>query len=178
MLAMNASPDFRAKVGAATKARWLDPKFRQKQAAGVKAKAFGCDFEIPAWVPIDLIDEYIDRAKVYGEEDAASLVRKLKAEGGTPVPMQRETDETRLAAHFRLSKNQAAVMAAFASGGVFSTGMLAGIINTVQPATVAALICYLRASIAPLRICSSYGIGYWIEGADLATVRKIARGDA
>lgn len=35
---------------------------------------------VPKWVPADLAGEYLDHAKLYGEEAAASHVRRLKAE--------------------------------------------------------------------------------------------------
>ncbi len=39
--------------------------------------------EVPAWVPDDLIGEFLQRARLYGEEKAASFVRALKR--GLPV---------------------------------------------------------------------------------------------
>lgn len=38
------------------------------------------DRVVPKWVPNDLRQDYIDQSKLYGEEAAASAIRKLKAE--------------------------------------------------------------------------------------------------
>jgi hypothetical protein len=44
------------------------------------AKRRGLDIEIPHWVPHDLWTEFLDMAAEFGEEYAASHVRKIKRE--------------------------------------------------------------------------------------------------
>lgn len=36
--------------------------------------------EVPKWVPADLVAQYLETARVHGEEDAAKFVRELKAQ--------------------------------------------------------------------------------------------------
>lgn len=50
---------------------------------GRKVGASGCHRKgvaVPGWVPSGLIPDYIAAARMYGEEKAASIVRRLKAE--------------------------------------------------------------------------------------------------
>ena len=63
---------------AALKARNADPEFRVRLRAGIRRHFDGCD--VPSWVPADLRDDYIDVARLSGDEAAASHVRRLKRE--------------------------------------------------------------------------------------------------
>lgn len=70
MKALHADPEF--------KARHADPEFRVRLRAGIRRHFDGCD--VPSWVPADLRDDYIDVARLSGDEAAASHVRRLKRE--------------------------------------------------------------------------------------------------
>jgi len=74
MKALNADPEFKAAAAARMKALHADPEFKAKIRAARRV------YEVPAWVPTDLIDDYIDVARLSGEEGAASHVRRLKRE--------------------------------------------------------------------------------------------------
>ena len=82
MKALNADPEFKARNAAASaermKALHADPEFKARLKAGIQRRHFGV--EVPAWVPNDLRDDYIDVARLSGEDAAASHVRRLKRE--------------------------------------------------------------------------------------------------
>ena len=82
MKALNADPEFKARNAAAAskrmKALHADPEFKARLKAGIQRRHFGV--EVPAWVPNDLRDDYIDVARLSGEDAAASHVRRLKRE--------------------------------------------------------------------------------------------------
>jgi len=42
------------------------------------------DFIIPRWVPADLRPDFIDNAMLYGEQRAARIVSRMKAEAARP----------------------------------------------------------------------------------------------
>ena len=46
-------------------------------------RKWGLSSIVPHWVPSDLSDDYSDFAMLYGEECAASRVRRMKAEAST-----------------------------------------------------------------------------------------------
>jgi hypothetical protein len=74
-------PEFRKRNAEAVKANWQDPEFRKRQAEATKAAKAGCKgVRVPAWVPADLVDEYLEAAAWQGEEFAASHCRRLKRE--------------------------------------------------------------------------------------------------
>ena len=79
MKALNADPEFKARNAAAAskrmKALHADPEFKARLKAGIQRRHFGV--EVPAWVPNDLRDDYIDVARLSGEDAAASHVRRL-----------------------------------------------------------------------------------------------------
>jgi len=54
-----------------------DPEVRARHRAGLQRHFAGC--EVPSWVAADLRDDYIDVARLSGEE-AAAHVRRLKRE--------------------------------------------------------------------------------------------------
>ena len=60
------------------KALHADPEFKARLKAGIQRRHFGV--EVPAWVPNNLRDDYIDVARLSGEDAAASHVRRLKRE--------------------------------------------------------------------------------------------------
>ena len=76
--ARNADPEFKAATSARMKALNADPEFRVRLRAGIRRHFDGCD--VPSWVPADLRDDYIDVARLSGDEAAASHVRRLKRE--------------------------------------------------------------------------------------------------
>lgn len=98
MLKFNADPDFcehrrqctagggwkLPQVSQQMKARWQDPEYRAAQLARMhpegrkKPQKVRKDIEVPKWVPRSLAAEYLDQAKLYGEEHAASVVRAMK----------------------------------------------------------------------------------------------------
>ena len=82
MKALHADPEFKARHAAAAaermKALHADPEFKARLKAGIQRRHFGV--EVPAWVPNDLRDDYIDVARLSGEDAAASHVRRLKRE--------------------------------------------------------------------------------------------------
>ena len=82
MKALNADPEFKAKISKLSAARMkalnADPEFKARLKAGIERHHFGV--EVPAWVPNDLRDDYIDVARLSGEDAAASHVRRLKRE--------------------------------------------------------------------------------------------------
>lgn len=47
---------------------------------GSKRRQTSSGISVPGWVPRGLASDYIASAKLYGEEKAASIVRRLKAE--------------------------------------------------------------------------------------------------
>lgn len=79
----------RAAISETLRERWLEPEFRRRSLASLRseetcrkraaAKA-RINAEIPSWVPDDLVGDFIDLARDFGEEEAASRVRRLKAE--------------------------------------------------------------------------------------------------
>jgi len=75
----------RSEVG---RLRGADPAYRARQAEfGRKGARVGRPPQsdiVPRWVPRDLKGEYIDAAILYGEEQAASIVRRMKAEASAP----------------------------------------------------------------------------------------------
>ncbi len=80
--ALNADPEFKAKISKLSAARMkalnADPEFKARHRAAIRRHFDGC--EVPSWVPADLRDDYIDVARLSGEEVAASHVRRLKRE--------------------------------------------------------------------------------------------------
>ena len=82
MKALNADPEFKAKISKLSAARMkalnADPEFKARHRAAIRRHFDGCD--VPSWVPDDLRDDYIDVARLSGEEAAASHVRRLKRE--------------------------------------------------------------------------------------------------
>ena len=78
MKALNADPEFKARNAERMKALHADPEFKARLKAGIQRRHFGV--EAPAWVPNDLRDDYIDVARLSGEDAAASHVRRLKRE--------------------------------------------------------------------------------------------------
>ena len=78
MKALHADPEFKAATSARMKALHADPEFRVRLRAGIRRHFDGCD--VPSWVPADLRDDYIDVARLSGDEAAASHVRRLKRE--------------------------------------------------------------------------------------------------
>ena len=73
MRALNADPEFKAKM----RALHADPEFKAHLIAARKGVP---DVAIPRWVPRDLWVEFLDVASERGEEEAASHIRRLKAE--------------------------------------------------------------------------------------------------
>lgn len=78
MKALHADPEFKARNAERMKALNADPEFKARLKAGIERHHFGV--EVPSWVPGDLRDDYIDVARLSGEEAAASHVRRLKRE--------------------------------------------------------------------------------------------------
>ena len=82
MKALHADPEFKARHAAAAaermKALNADPEFKARHRAAIRRHFDGCD--VPSWVPGDLRDDYIDVARLSGDEAAASHVRRLKRE--------------------------------------------------------------------------------------------------
>ena len=78
MKARHADPEFKARHAERMKALHADPEFRARLRAGIRRHFDGCD--VPSWVPADLRDDYIDVARLSGDEAAASHVRRLKRE--------------------------------------------------------------------------------------------------
>ena len=76
MAAMNSDPEFVANSTQRLRRLEADPIFVARRIA----RRRGLDIEIPQWVPRDLWTEFLDVAAEFGEEDAASHVRKLKRE--------------------------------------------------------------------------------------------------
>jgi hypothetical protein len=76
MAAMNSHPEFVAASTRRLRRLEADPIF----VAHRIAKRRGLDIEIPQWVPRELWTEFLDMAAEFGEEYAASHVRKLKRE--------------------------------------------------------------------------------------------------
>ena len=78
MKALHADPEFKARNAERLKALNADPEFKARHRAAIRRHFDGCD--VPSWVPDDLRDDYIDVARLSGEEAAASHVRRLKRE--------------------------------------------------------------------------------------------------
>jgi hypothetical protein len=76
MAAMNSHPEFVAASTQRLRRLEADPIFVARRIA----KRRGLDIEIPQWVPRDLWTEFLDMAAEFGEEYAASHVRKIKRE--------------------------------------------------------------------------------------------------
>lgn len=78
-----ASPETLAKMRESALASLLDPAIvARRKAARVR---MGQGYSgIPKWVPKDLEADFIDTARQFGEEAAASLVRRLKREAARP----------------------------------------------------------------------------------------------
>jgi hypothetical protein len=74
MATMNANPDFVAASAQRLKRLRADPIFEARRIM----KRRGLDIEIPQWVPRDLWTEFLDVAAEFGEEYAASHVRRIK----------------------------------------------------------------------------------------------------
>ena len=74
--ALNADPAFKAKASERMKALHADPAFKAKRLASRRG------VEVPAWVPADLVEDYVDVARLSGEEYAAAHVRALKRQAG------------------------------------------------------------------------------------------------
>jgi hypothetical protein len=87
----NADPAFRAKLSRLMRERMRDAAYRQRAldnldalrrdpAAQLRrwAGLNGLKADIPLWVPRDLVPDFIDLALAFGEEEAASRVRRLK----------------------------------------------------------------------------------------------------
>ena len=78
MKALHADPEFKARNAERLKALNADPEFKARHRAAIRRHFDGCD--VPSWVPDDLRDDYIDVARLSGEDAAASHVRRLKRE--------------------------------------------------------------------------------------------------
>jgi hypothetical protein len=76
MVAMNSDPEFVAASTQRLRRLEADRTFVARRIA----KRRGLDIEIPPWVPRDLWTEFLDVAADFGEEYAASHVRKIKRE--------------------------------------------------------------------------------------------------
>jgi hypothetical protein len=76
MATMNANPDFVAAGAQRLKRLRADPIFEARRIM----KRRGLDIEIPQWVPRDLWTEFLDMAAEFGEEYAASHIRRIKQE--------------------------------------------------------------------------------------------------
>jgi hypothetical protein len=76
MVAMNSNTEFVASSAQRLRRLQADPIFVARRMA----KRRGLDIEIPRWVPGDLWTEFLDMAADFGEEYAASHVRKIKRE--------------------------------------------------------------------------------------------------
>ena len=87
MAAMNSRPEFVAASTRRLRRLAADPIFVARRIA----KRRGLDIEIPHWVPRDLWTEFLDMAAEFGEEYAASHLRKIKWPLGPfrlePLPM-------------------------------------------------------------------------------------------
>ena len=77
MRKLHADPEFAAAHAERMRKLHADPEFAAKLKA---AKAGVPDVKIPAWVPVDLHDDYFSAARNGGEEHAASVCRRLKRE--------------------------------------------------------------------------------------------------
>lgn len=97
MIVKNADPAFIAKRDEALKKRHDDPEFAPRQGqllaklnttiafnrarhAGILRYHCGVskDIKCPRWIPKDLMRDFFDMTKLYGEEAAASIVRRMK----------------------------------------------------------------------------------------------------
>jgi hypothetical protein len=76
MIALNSNPEFVAVSTQRLGRLQADPMFLARRMA----KRRGLGIEIPQWVPRDLWTEFLDMAADFGEEYAASHVRKMKRE--------------------------------------------------------------------------------------------------
>jgi hypothetical protein len=81
-----ASEEARTMMSELRKKEWADPDVRAKRIAGCFG-SHGAPFvkkmnriPVPSWVPDDLASIYREKAARACEEDAASLVRRLKRE--------------------------------------------------------------------------------------------------
>ncbi len=96
LLAFNQRPATRARLAEAMRARMRDPAFRARALAPLDrlrrdpqaqrrrwAGLNGLKADVPLWVPRDLVPDFIDLALAFGEEEAASRVRRLKRDAGT-----------------------------------------------------------------------------------------------
>jgi hypothetical protein len=72
-----ADPEVRARMSEARKRAWADPEVRARMSEAMRGAR---GVEIPAWVPADLRNEYLDLAAEFDEETAASYCRRLKRE--------------------------------------------------------------------------------------------------
>lgn len=67
--------------------RFADPEARAQLAEAGRMASHGgrppAAAIVPRWVPVDLEQDYVDFAVLYGEECAASRVRQMKAEALT-----------------------------------------------------------------------------------------------
>jgi hypothetical protein len=57
-----------------------DPKHRKRSYYTREAKRRGLDVELPPWVPLGLVPDFLDFACDFGEIDAAMRVRSLMRE--------------------------------------------------------------------------------------------------
>ncbi|MFT4275567.1 MAG: hypothetical protein QM576_04335 [Rhodopseudomonas sp.] len=73
---MKRSPETCARISAALKGKKRTPEICARMAAAKTSRGV----EVPKWVPADLIVDYAEAAKLYGEEQAASIVRRMKRE--------------------------------------------------------------------------------------------------
>jgi len=93
MATMNSNPEFVAASTQRLRRLQADPIFEARRIA----KRCGLDIEIPQWVPRDLWTEFLDMAAGFGEEYAASHVRRIKREAGSfpaDVPEGRPSNES------------------------------------------------------------------------------------
>ena len=95
MKALNADPAFKAQAAARMKALNADPAFKARMKAlhadpafkaRMKALHAGLNIAMPRWVTADLVDDFLDLAALFGEEAAASFVRRLKREAACAPP--------------------------------------------------------------------------------------------
>jgi hypothetical protein len=65
------------------KGQACSPEHRRAISEANKGRRLGKEpCELPKWVPPALVAEFFDCAEIYGEEAAASHIRKLKREMG------------------------------------------------------------------------------------------------
>ena len=89
MLRQRADPEYLAKIKAGrqaglSSARHTPPSAEELIAArarmmAINARRSGLD-KMPPWIPSDLVPDYLDFAKIFGEIDAGRRVKRLMRE--------------------------------------------------------------------------------------------------